>query len=193
MGYHLNIAVFLGKNYPGHNIGSIFRMGETQRNPIFKTKIEQFVVLLSFLVSTQPTLLCKFKHMFSNKLSKEWSYKWYGFCGKEKEYVGRFYTLEDYVDTTCPPDILEKVIAYLSNAPLALVGQVDEISCGLCGELLHPASFRSDGEWLWPDRLSHDVEKHDFCVPNAMVEHILNQNGIPPKDYDVPWEELPWP
>jgi hypothetical protein len=90
-----------------------------------------------------------------------------------KKYIGKFYTLEDYVDTTCQPEIREKVISYLSQAPIALAGQIPQRRCGLCDDLVYPASYRSDGTWLWPDHLSHDVEKHNFCIPNAMVKDIL--------------------
>jgi hypothetical protein len=131
--------------------------------------------------------------MFSNQLAKKWPYKWFDFRGDEEKYVGRFFSLDDYVDTTCPLDIRAKIVSYLSSSPIALVGQVDKRRCGLCEELVHPASYRSDGIWLWPDHLSHDVEKHNFCVPNAMVEDILKRDGIPPETAGVPWQELPWP
>jgi hypothetical protein len=26
-----------------------------------------------------------------------------------------------------------------------------------------------------------------------MVKHILEQDGTPPKEIGVPWQELPWP
>jgi hypothetical protein len=131
--------------------------------------------------------------MFSAKLAKEWPYKWYGFCGAEEKYIGKTYKIEDYVDTSCPPEIKGKIISYLENSPLVLAGQVPQDTCGLCEELVYPAAYRSDGIWLWPDRLSHDVEKHNFCIPNAMVEDILKQDGIPPETAGVPWQELPWP
>jgi hypothetical protein len=131
--------------------------------------------------------------MFSNQLAKDWKYKWFGFWGAEEKYIGRCYKREDYVDISCPTKIREKIVLYLSSAPMVLVGQVPLDECGFCDEPLHPASYRSDGVWLWPDRLSHDVAKHDFCVPNAMVEHILEHDGVPIQDFDIPWEELPWP
>lgn len=131
--------------------------------------------------------------MFSSQLSKEWQYKWFGFRGDEKKYIGKFYELEDYVDTTCPPNIREKIVSYLSHAPIALAGQIPQRRCGLCDDLVYPASYRSDGVWLWPDHLSHDVEKHDFCIPNQMLDHILKQDGIPPEHCGIPWQELPWP
>jgi hypothetical protein len=130
---------------------------------------------------------------FSNKLAKEWNYKWYGFRGAEEKYIGKTYKLEDYVDTSCPPEIKEKIISYLDTAPLVLVGQVPERRCGLCDDLIHPAAYRSDGIWLWPDGLVHDVSKHNFCIPNQMLEHILEQDGTPPEYCGIPWQELPWP
>jgi hypothetical protein len=60
--------------------------------------------------------------MFSSQLAKEWLYKWFGFRGKEQKYIGRFYTLEEYIDTTCPSDVRETIVSYLSHAPIALVG-----------------------------------------------------------------------
>jgi hypothetical protein len=42
-------------------------------------------------------------------------------------------------------------------------------------------------------RSTDDVDKHNFCIPNAMVEHILEHNGIPSQDFDIPWQDLPWP
>lgn len=131
--------------------------------------------------------------MFSTQLAKEWNYKWYGFWGAEEKYIGKSYKQEDYIDTSCPPEIREKIVSYLSNAPIVLAGQVPQDECGFCNELIYPAAFRSDGVWLWPDRLSHDVDKHNFCIPNAMVEHILEHNGIPSQDFDIPWQDLPWP
>jgi hypothetical protein len=131
--------------------------------------------------------------MFSNQLAKEWKYQWFGFRGSEKKYVGRYYVLEDYVDKTCPPDVRKKLVFYLSNSPIALVGQVPEDECGLCGDSIHTAMYRTDDVWLWPDHLSHDVDKHDFCIPNEMVNHIMSLNGIPPKESLVAVEDLPWP
>jgi hypothetical protein len=131
--------------------------------------------------------------MFSNQIAREWPYKWFGFRGSEKKYIGRYYTLEDYVDVTCPSEIREKIVFYLSTAPLALAGQVPEDECGLCGDLIDTAAYRTDGIWLWPDHLSHDVAKHNFCVPNEMVRHILSLNGIPPKESGASLDSLPWP
>lgn len=131
--------------------------------------------------------------MFPNQVAQEWNYKWYGFWGAEEKYIGKTYKLEDYVDKSCPPQIKEKIISYLSSSPVVLVGQIPEEKCGLCGELVHPAAYRSDSVWLWPDGLLHDVSKHNFCIPNQMLEHILEQDGIPPENCGIPWKDLPWP
>jgi hypothetical protein len=131
--------------------------------------------------------------MFSNEVANNWPYKWFGFWGSEKEYIGKVYKTEDYVDTTCSSELREKVSFYLDQAPIVLAGQLPKQKCGLCDELLESASFRSDGVWLWTAKLIHYVKYHDFCVPNAMVEHILKHDGVPTQDFDISWEALPWP
>jgi hypothetical protein len=131
--------------------------------------------------------------MFSNQIAKEWKYKWFGFWGMEEKYEGKHYEISEYLDPSCPPEILGKIVFYLSNAPMVLTAQQSAQKCSLCGEFIYPSAYRSDGIWLWPDTLSHDVAKHNFCVPNAMVEHIMSLNGIPPKESGVPVESLPWP
>jgi hypothetical protein len=131
--------------------------------------------------------------MFSNAIAKEWKYKWFGFWGLEEKYEGKIYQLKDYIDTTCSLITREMLVNYLKNAPTILVGQVQRQQCALCPELLEGAAFSSDGVWLWTDELSHYVEKHNFCIPNAMVQHILDKNGIPPEKCNVARESLPWP
>jgi hypothetical protein len=131
--------------------------------------------------------------MFSNQLAKDWKYKWFGVWGAEEKYLGIKYGKEDYIDTTCPSDIREKIAFYLENSPFALVAQQPSVKCPFCREDIYLSAYRSDGIWLWSDSLAHYVGKHDFCVPNAMVEHILSLNGIPPEKLDQPWEDLPWP
>lgn len=115
------------------------------------------------------------------------------FLGYRKKYEGKIFQLEDYIDTSCPSDVKRKIISYLSETPVILAGQQPTSKCGLCGELVEVPSFKSDGIWLWPKSLSHYVEKHSFCIPNAMAEHILLLDGIPPQDFDVDVKDLPWP
>jgi hypothetical protein len=131
--------------------------------------------------------------MFSNQLAKDWKYKWFGFWGSEEEYEGRRYEIEDYVDSSCPIEIRQTIVSYLDTATVVLAGQHERHKCALCDELLESASFRSDNVWLWTERLSHYVAKHDFWVPNAMVEHILLLDGIPPEKCEMSPESLPWP
>jgi hypothetical protein len=131
--------------------------------------------------------------MFSNHLAKTWKYKWYGFWGAEIEYEGREFDLDEYIDDTCSTIIVEKILFYLSNAPIILAAQQPSQKCGLCDEQVYYSVFKSDGIWLWNDSLSHYVANHHFCIPNEMVDHILSSEGIPPVAVDIPLDRLPWP
>jgi hypothetical protein len=131
--------------------------------------------------------------MFSNQLSNQWKYKWFGFWGIEEKCEGKIYQIEDYVDSSCPTEVLTTIIIDLSQSPIVLVGQLPNTKCGLCDELVKSHSFCSDSVWLWTKSLSHYAERHNFCIPNAMVEHILSLGGVPPKESGVSVESLPWP
>jgi hypothetical protein len=131
--------------------------------------------------------------MFSNQLAKNWKYKWYGFWGAEVELEGREYDLDEYIDYTCPTEILEKILFYLSNAPEISSAQQPSQECFFCNEQLYLSVFKSDGVWLWNESLSHYVGKHHFCIPNEMVSHILLSDGIPPTKINIPLDRLPWP
>jgi hypothetical protein len=131
--------------------------------------------------------------MFSNQISKSWRYKWYGFWGAEVETEGRVYDFAEYVDFTCPEEVLAQILFYIENSPEILAAQQPSQSCALCDEKLYYSVFKSDGIWLWSDSLFHYVSKHNFCTPNEMVSHILLANGIPPTVIDIPLDQLPWP
>jgi hypothetical protein len=131
--------------------------------------------------------------MFSNKISKEWQYNWFGIWGAEEKYLGIKYQKEDYIDTTCPKDIRDKIVFYLINAPFALVAQQPAVKCPFCEDEIYLSAYKSDDTWLWSDSLVHYVAKHNFCIPNLMVEHILLADGVPPQELIKSHEELPWP
>lgn len=131
--------------------------------------------------------------MFKQRLAKEWPFKWFGFLGFEKEHIGKELSLEDYVDDSCPLEVRNKIVQYLKTSPNVIHLQQPAQNCGLCGELVYGSSYHSDGKWLWPDDLAHNVERHYFLVPNEMVNDILAADGIPPQEVTVPIEELPWP
>jgi hypothetical protein len=131
--------------------------------------------------------------MFSNQIAKEWKYKWFGFWGSEEKHLGKVYLAKDYIDTSCSEENRRKISNYLQYSPIILAGQQSKQKCGLCDELAETPYYRSDGIWLWADSLGHYVECHNFCIPNAMAEHILSLNGTPPQDVNIEIEDLPWP
>ena len=65
-------------------------------------------------------------------------------------------------------------------------------NCRICGIIL--GSFeRTDGEWLWPDRLEHYLD-HDVRLPEEFITHI-DTNNLPPKieiNQILPFDETFW-
>ena len=53
-------------------------------------------------------------------------------------------------------------------------------------------SFQSDGEWLWPQSLNHDLI-HGICLPAELADHIRAMNYIAPEAIDIDIRQLPFP
>lgn len=131
--------------------------------------------------------------MFSKAIAKEWKYKWYGFWGAEAHHGEVVYRVDDYIDSTCPVYIRKMVVNYLRNSPAVANTLPKKQKCEVCDDMLNISTYHFDGTWLWPADLPHYVENHGFCVPNALVNHILSQDGAPSKRLsNVPFK-LPWP
>ena len=77
----------------------------------------------------------------------------------------------DLVDETQDPLILEAVAQYLDDCPF---GEhcMGFSWCRICGKELG-CSNRTDGEWVWPDQLSHYLRVHKVRLPDDFVEHIF--------------------
>lgn len=132
------------------------------------------------------------KGLRARELARIWPATWVGFTEHEPAITGHPYTDEDHVDSAWKPADLAHIVKYLRQAP-ALVGQTRPEPCRLCGEMLASATFRFDGEWLWPDPLSHLVERHDFVLPDRLVARIRAHEYRSPIDGFGPEAMLPWP
>jgi hypothetical protein len=80
------------------------------------------------------------------------------------------------IENKMPQDVKAEVVKYLKS------GYVFEhykgySSCRICGETLG-STDRTDGIYLWPDKLEHYVEKHGISLPFLFVERIKVRNGI---------------
>jgi hypothetical protein len=102
--------------------------------------------------------------------------------------------VHDFIDPSWNPVDKERILAYLTSAPIAVAGVTDDTeACLLCSEEQLTSCFQSDGVWLWLDDLSHYVARHSVVLPDRFVEHIRNCNYTPSSDWELSDEELPWP
>jgi hypothetical protein len=131
--------------------------------------------------------------MFSNQIANEWDFKWYGFFGAEEANGIKPFILEDYLDYSCPSEVKRKIVYYLRKSPVYLFSFETTRSKCKCGDFLCTGLFRADGIWLWPDSLSHVVEKHNICIPNKMLKQILDVEGVPPTEIIAPNDQITWP
>jgi hypothetical protein len=86
-----------------------------------------------------------------------------------------------FVDPSWEKDHRQKIIRYLKEAPMVLefAGMsYCRFGCGWNG-----SREQSDGVWLWPEGLSHYVEKHDVMLPEAFVKHVKDH------DFAIPVSE----
>ncbi len=70
--------------------------------------------------------------------------------------------------------VRQKVIAYLKN------GKVSDCykgcsTCRICGIYGVGSCDFVDEEYLWPEGLSHYVEKHNIELPKEFVDHIISK------------------
>jgi hypothetical protein len=85
-----------------------------------------------------------------------------------------------FVDRAWAPDSRAAFADYLDRGHVAVVIRVPTQGCPLCGEEIHPASFRSDGYLVWPGYLGHFVRLHGVKLRPAFVEHITRNGFSPP-------------
>lgn len=124
-------------------------------------------------------------------VAAEWPHLWAGFF--EQEFAGHAFDLADYVDPSWGPQDIAALLQYLRAAPIALTTSGSQGPCGLCGEIITPSAYHYDGLWLWPDDLSHLVERHAIVLPDKLVAHI-RQRGYSPPPFDPAWiGHLPFP
>jgi len=88
--------------------------------------------------------------------------------------------LVDWIGPAWQPEDLPRILAYLWSAP------TDAATSGpshcLFGCRFSPPAlvFSRDDAWCWDSNLVHYVQIHNVRLPNAMVEHMVKRNFIPP-------------
>ena len=126
---------------------------------------------------------------------EEWPERWYGFYTRQNGTTDDgFPQFDDLVDLGWRPSDKDRLINYLKTADVAAVSGFANIICPLCGIAeWNPSLSRSDGIWLWPRRLEHDVAAHQVRLPDQFVNHIRNAQYAPRSIKGIPPQNLPWP
>lgn len=102
--------------------------------------------------------------------------------------------MEDFVDLNWEQDEKQAVLAYLDRSEVVVVALIPSVKCVLCGENAgNPSAYKSDGVWLWPEDLAHNVRRHGIRVPDRMVEHMRRNGFKPPQNLRIDVPNLPWP
>jgi hypothetical protein len=81
----------------------------------------------------------------------------------------------DLIDERQDPLVLEIVAQYLDDCPFG-EHYMGFSTCRVCGKHLG-CSDRTDGEWVWPDELSHYLRAHNVRLPDDFIEHVLKAKG----------------
>ncbi|HEY1187308.1 MAG TPA: hypothetical protein VGE74_06600 [Gemmata sp.] len=121
-----------------------------------------------------------------------WPHNWYGI------WEGTVYTTENLpnihfaIDPFWEPDDKGGLMAYIAQAPINWVS-TPSCRCLLCESKLPQICYQSDGYWVWPRSLSHYLYWHSVVLPERLVEHIRNQDYVPPEQISGPVHLLPWP
>ena len=129
----------------------------------------------------------------ARRFAAEWDQPWFGFWDRESDVLDREVTIEDHADPTWQPADKDALVAYLRACPAALVGQIPEQECRLCGRPIHPALYLSDGDRLWTDAAVHLVQYHEFVLPERFVAAIRQRGYVAPDAIDPEAADRLWP
>lgn len=122
-------------------------------------------------------------------LWRDWPHCWFGFFCWEETQDDLFPSFSRLVDLGWQPADRAGLLGYLRQTPVCWATQPSHCPCSVCGEpLAENATWRWDGEWLWPHTLAHYVERHGLRLPDALVERVRERCYIPPPPLAVALE-----
>ena len=123
-----------------------------------------------------------------------WPHNWFGVWRHKGDEVGGFPTLDDLIDRQWDHPNLDDLLAYLRECPIATCAGMPSTNCSICGEDVgDPSCLMTDGVWMWPSRLPHDVTAHGVRLPDRLIDHIIKASFSPPSNVETAPEDLPWP
>jgi hypothetical protein len=80
-------------------------------------------------------------------------------------------------------ELRRKVVEYLARGVQVRQYRGSSFCRFHCGASYLGGSELSDGEWAWPDGLSHYVESHGVALPEEFIATVV-RNGCPPAAVD---------
>jgi hypothetical protein len=94
--------------------------------------------------------------------------------------------VHDFVDPNWDTETCEAVSEYLTTGVVfRAFGGIS--TCRFCGEP-NGALELTDGEWYWPDGLSHYLTEHNVRLPENFVTYVLAKlDQFEVVDRDVEW------
>lgn len=85
------------------------------------------------------------------------------------------YQIVDYVPQSYPPEVLEKILRYLNPGDdwNCVCAVLCDFGCHRCKRrLLDGGCYMTDGEYVWPLTLRHQIQSHGFPFPVEFLEKM---------------------
>ncbi|MFD2565702.1 hypothetical protein [Aquimarina rubra] len=68
-----------------------------------------------------------------------------------------------------------EVIDYLKKG-----GKISSVSsqreCEICGKLAGSINYYTDGNWVWPEWITHYILDHRIKLPDGFIDHVKKDN-----------------
>lgn len=124
-----------------------------------------------------------------------WDKKWFGVWRESGAAYSRCPSVKEFMS---PGDLVEhhgeRLVRYLESAHVVASTSRINFPCVLCGvQFGGSLSYRTDGEWLWPDDLGHYVSAHHVALPPAMLARVVAHRYEPPAVSPQEVQRLQWP
>lgn len=113
----------------------------------------------------------------------DWNHKWFGMW---QEYGPAWANCPSARSFVFPEVVADydkiRLRHYLTTAQEIASTSRSSLPCPFTGDRI-PGSltFRTDGEWHWPDDLPDYIERFDVAIPTAWLRAIEARNYVPPR------------
>jgi hypothetical protein len=125
----------------------------------------------------------------------DWNNRWFGVWRETGATYSACPSVQDFMDSAALAEFDKgRLVRYLETAHVVASTSRLAFPCVLCGARHGGSlSYRTDGEWLWPDDLGHYVSEHNVAPPRAMLEHVAGHRYDPSAVSQEQVERLQWP